>query len=230
MRFFYFLVLRPADRLETGEGKICFPGGVPARGRSLLQALCRVGHGGKGGAVGRLHLGALGHLPQGPAQTATPKLRPLAQVGQEQLAKGGARQRIGHSLPKSSGLLQPLQGMRLALELFIQLQNQPREAAVIPPRAQSLSQEGGVFVSLLQRLIKPVHDPVQHAAAQRSSLLLVQQAVIRCEAASVHRRQQMDVLPQQAAAEGVHGLDVRLIDPEQLAAQMVVFRLLGHAL
>ena len=39
----------------------------------------------------------------------------------------------------------------------------------------------------------------------------------------------MDILPQKATAEGVHGFNIRLINAEQLAAQMVVFRLLRHS-
>ena len=120
--------------------------------------------------------------------------------------------------------------MRLTLKLFVQLKNQLRKAAVIPARTQGLGQEGSIFVPLLQRLIKPVHDPIQHAAAQCSALLLIQQAVIRGEATAIHRRQQMDVLPEQTAAESIHCLNICLVNPEQLAAQMDVFRLLCHTL
>ena len=45
----------------------------------------------------------------------------------------------------------------------------------------------------------------------------------------IHTGQKMYILAQNPRAKGVHCLDVGLIDPEHLAAQMAVIRLLRHA-
>ena len=117
-------------------------------------------------------------------------------------------------------------GLRIcvALELFVDLQYQLRKTAVVPSRSQGVRQQRPALVQLL---IKGFQYPVQNPAAQEGCLVVIQHLeVCRQGVPFPFLRQKMGVLPQQCRAEGVHRLDVRLIDSQQLAAQVLIARVL----
>ena len=123
-------------------------------------------------------------------------------------------------LPDGPVLFQPNSRIGVALELFIGLQHQIFQCAVIPSGSQRICQQGAAFV---QFLIKPAQHPIQHPLPQKPRVVFVQHPEVRRQGiAFSFMGQQMGIFPQQRRAERVHGFDVRLIDPQQLAAEMPV--------
>ena len=88
----------------------------------------------------------------------------------------------------------------------------------------------GLGIPPADALVKLLQYLLQHLHPQQLRLLLIQHPEIRGQAPLPLRRQQVDVLPQQAPAKGVHRFDVRLIHPHHLAAQVHILRLPGHSL
>jgi hypothetical protein len=114
----------------------------------------------------------------------------------------------------------------MALELFIQLLYQRRQGAVVPAKAQGVRQLAAVAVQLG---VKILHGPADHLPAQQLGLVVVQHPEVRRQGPAILLPgQEMGVLPQQPGAKGVHRLDVRPVDPQQLAAQVVVPRITGQ--
>ena len=101
-------------------------------------------------------------------------------------------------------------------------QHQLRQRPVVPACAQRVRQQhpAGVFVQLA---VKILQRPIQHPATQKSRLPLVQNPEVRGQAVFFAvPRQEVNVFPQQRRAKRIHGLDVRLIDPQKLAAQVLI--------
>ena len=114
----------------------------------------------------------------------------------------------------------------MTLQLFVGFQHQILQGAVIPARAQRIRQQRA---ALVQFLVKPLQYPGQHALAQELCVIFVQHPKVRRQGIALSLLcQKMGVLPQQRRAEGVHGLDVRLIHPQKLAAEVSVLRGLRH--
>ena len=121
---------------------------------------------------------------------------------------------------------EPVFGISVTLQLFVGFQHQILQGAVIPARAQRIRQQRA---ALVQFLVKPLQYPGQHALAQELCVIFVQHPEIRRQGIALSLLcQKMGVLPQQCRAEGVHGLDVRLIHPQKLAAEVSVLRGLRH--
>ena len=110
----------------------------------------------------------------------------------------------------------------------MQLKHQRLERAVVAPGAERVGQQRA---ARRQPGVKIVQCARQHALAQRLRIVLVQHAEVRpqCVAARI-LAQQMAVLPQQRGAEGVHRLDVRAVNAQHLAAQMLIAGVALHAL
>ena len=115
----------------------------------------------------------------------------------------------------------------MALKLVIKLQHQLRQGGVVPARPQGVRQ---LLAAGGESLVKPGEGPVQTAAAEDKGLPLVQDPEVRGQGVLVLLPgQEVGVLPEEGGAEGVHRLDVRLVDPEELAAEVGVGRVLPHA-
>ena len=108
--------------------------------------------------------------------------------------------------------LQPLFRVGVALELFVDLQDQGLQSPVIPPGTQCVRQCCAPFV---QGIIKGLQRPFQHPLAHQRRIALIQDPEIRCQRVLlVIFGQQVCVLPQQRGAEGVHRFDIRPVDPQ----------------
>ena len=107
----------------------------------------------------------------------------------------------------------------------MQLQHQRLQRTVVPASTQRLRQ---LAAALVHPGVEILQGALQHPLLHHVGLLLVQHPEIRGQGVAVNGRQAVYILPQQGGAEGVHRLDVRLIDPEELAAEVGVVRLLRH--
>ena len=79
-------------------------------------------------------------------------------------------------------------------------------------------------------LVEGPHGRAQGPAAEQFRLVLIQHPEVCRQAVGPLALQQVDVLPQQGRAEGVHGLDVRPVHPVELLLEVVVLRLSGQPL
>ena len=70
--------------------------------------------------------------------------------------------------------------------------------------------------------IEVLQHPGEHPAAQKGRLVLVQHPEVRREPPLLPAVQQVDILPQEGGAEGVDGLDVRLVDQQELPLEVAV--------
>ena len=214
-------VLLPLGHAHPPEGRHALGKTVPSAGGLVPQGLQALGHLQKPIAVGLVHGGIVRHILHGPGQPPGPEVRPAQGVLHEIPAAAGVRQLLGGDLPALPQLLQPPQGVRVALGLFVEVQHQGLQRPVIPSGSQGLRQLAGVAV-LLDVGVKILQYPVQHPPPQEHGLLFVQHPEIRGQAVLLHRGQQVHVLPQKSGAEGVHGFDVRLIHPQHLPPQVAV--------
>ena len=125
-------------------------------------------------------------------------------------------------------LRQPRRRRCVALELFVDLQHQLRQAAVVPARPQRIRQLGPAVV---QPAVKVLQHLTQHPPAHQMGVALVQHPEVRRQCPAVLLPgQQVGILPQQRRTKGIHRLDIRLVDPQELTAQVSVSRRLGQAL
>ena len=200
---------------------------VPALFRLVPQVFQGLGCLQEPVAVGLVHGGVVRHVLHGLGQPPGPEVRLPQGVLHEIPAAAGVRQVLRRSGPVPLQLLQPPQGVGVALGLLVQVQHQGLQGPVVPAGSQGLRQQAGVFV-LLNAGVKILQHPAQHPLAQQGGLLLVQHPEIRGQAVLLHRRQQVDVLPQKPGAEGVHRFDVRLIHPQHLPPQVAVPGALRH--
>ena len=214
-------VLLPLGHAHPPEGRHALGKAVPAAGGLVPQGLQVLGHLQKPVTVGLVHGGIVRHILHGPGQPLGPEVRPAQGVLHEILAAAVVRQLLGGDLPALPQLLQPPQGVRVALGLFVEVQHQGLQRPVIPSGSQGLRQLAGVAV-LLDVGVKILQYPVQHPPPQQHGLLFVQHPEIRGQAVLLHRGQQVHVLAEQSGAEGVHGFDVRLIHPQHLPPQVAV--------
>ena len=167
------------------------------------------------------------HLRYAGAQNRRPVPDLPAQAGQQDLAIFRLPDVLRQAGPCRSLLLQPAVRIGVALHFSIEVQRQLLQPTVVPAEAEAVRQldltRGHVRIERLQH-------PGQHPAAQQLRLALVQYPEVGGQPLSFPQVQQVDVLPQQGGTEGVDGLDVRLINQQQLPLQMAVTGALGHAL
>ncbi|CAN4049190.1 Chromate transporter, chromate ion transporter (CHR) family, partial [Dysosmobacter welbionis] len=85
--------------------------------------------------------------------------------------------------------------------------------------------------ALVQLVIEVLQRPGEHPLADQLGLVIVQHPEVWGQGPAVPLPgQEVGVLPQQRRAEGVHGLDVRLIHPQQLPPELLVPRRLAQPL
>ena len=139
------------------------------------------------------------------------------------LVKGG-----GGGLPGGTALEEPALRGGVALKLVIKLQHQLCQGGIVPARPQGVRQLPGAGG---QVLVKAGEHPVQDAAADQDGLAVIQDAEVRGQGVLVLLPgQEVGVFPEEGGAEGVHGLNIRLVHPQQLAFQMSVSRGLRQTL
>ena len=114
----------------------------------------------------------------------------------------------------------------MALQLAVQLQHQLLQAAVVPTETESVRQ---CSAAGRQISVKFLQHPGQHPSAQEHCFTLIQHAEIRCQSPLSLQFQQMDILPQKSSTEGIDGLDIRLIDQQQLSLEMAVIGIFRNA-
>ena len=114
----------------------------------------------------------------------------------------------------------------MALDLPVEIQHQLLQPPVVPAEAEGVRQlrRAGAHTG-----VKGLQHAAQHTAAQQGGLPLVQHTEVRRQPPLPLEVQQVDVLPQQGGAEGVDGLDVRLVDQQQLALEVAVTGPVRHA-
>ena len=138
---------------------------------------------------------------------------------------GGVRGIVKTAVQRGPGclvFLKPLLRIGMALELFMDLQYQSFQGPVVPPGAQCVRQRRACLV---QGIVKSFQRPLQHPLAHQRGITLVQHPEIRRQCVTlVAFGQQVCVFPQQRRAEGVHGLDIRPVYPQQLPAKVGVAR------
>ena len=78
-------------------------------------------------------------------------------------------------------------------------------------------------------LIELLQHAVQHTVTKELCLLFIQHAEVGSEVAPTYRGQEIDILAEQGGAEGIHRLNIRLIDAVELAAQMLIVGIFRHA-
>ena len=133
---------------------------------------------------------------------------------------------LRQSGPAPALLLQPAVGVGVALDLAVKLQDQVLQPPVVPPEAEAVRQLG---LPRRHIRIKFLQHPGQDTLPQQLRFPLVQHAEVRRQAPLVSQVQQMDVLSQQGGAEGVYGLDVRLVHQQQLPLEVAVSGVVRHA-
>ena len=173
--------------------------------------------------------GAVRHLLCRLQQPARPEVCLAAGVGHQDPAVSTVRERLRRLLPLRINLLEPRERIGVALDLAVLLEHKRRERAVVTPRAERLGQQLPLRVARLEPGVKRLHHPLEHALTQQLRLLLVEHAEVRRQRVLPVAGEQMHVLPQHGGTERVHRLDVRLIDTEELAAQVAALRVHGHA-
>ncbi|MPM56194.1 hypothetical protein SDC9_102996 [bioreactor metagenome] len=110
--------------------------------------------------------------------------------------------------------------MGVALNLFVDIQRDVHETAVVPARRHGIHQQGKILL-MVQVFVTFLHYFVQDTAHEYACFRLVAQAEVGREV------QKMPALPQKAAAEGVDGGNLRFVHQCGLTAQMAISRLLG---
>ena len=118
-------------------------------------------------------------------------------------------------LPRRLLLLQPAQGLRVALDPPKHIQHDLGQAAVVPSGGEGVHQKGKVplWVDALVLLLQHI---LQHLGHHHMALPLVAQAEVRVQI------QQVPALPKEGCTEGVNGGDLRLIDQGGLPAEVPV--------
>ena len=116
----------------------------------------------------------------------------------------------------------------MALELAVEFQHQFCQRAVIAACTKSLG-EMGIALPLVNMLIELLQHAVQHTVTKELCLLFIQYAEVGGEIATTHRGQEIHILTEQGGTEGVHRLNIRLIDAVELAAQMLIVGIFCHA-
>ena len=162
------------------------------------------------------------------------KLQKLPPVGGLAADGGHQLRRVGRFvkgtvgiLPGSLVLFQPPGGIGVALELFVDLQHQLHQCPVIPAGTEGIGKLGFRFI---HGFIKLLQRPLQHTPPHQRRLVLIQHAEIRREGVGLAVfGKKVGIFPEKRGTKGVHGLDVRLIDPQELALEMFVGGVLGHA-
>ena len=221
-----FLALYDA---HPAEGGLHRRHGIPAAPGHLPVTPQTVSHLCKAVAVGVQHRRAVLHKVHHTLQLLRPKLGPAHRVRHHRLTVHAVRQMLRDVRPPLCRLGQPFLRVRVALELAVQLRDQPRQRPVIPSRAQGVRQQGVLPVAAFDGPVKVLQRGLQRPLPQQRRLTLVQHPEIRRQGIALPLLcQKMGVLPQQCRAEGVHGLDVRLIHPQKLAAEVSVLRGLRH--
>ena len=225
------LLLGPVAALDDAhppEGGLQPGHGVPALLRRRLIAPQLLRHLQKPVAIAPVQIRILLHPRRRLRQLLRPEPSPPQDAVRQYLPvrPHGLR----HLLPLLPQPLQPPHGVGVALDLPVDVQHQPLQRPVIPPGTQRLRQLLGLGIPPADALVKLLQYLLQHLHPQQLRLLLIQHPEIRGQAPLPLRWQQVDILPQQAPAKGIHRFDVRLIHPHHLAAQVHILRLTGHSL
>ena len=221
-------VLLPAlggGQLGEGHGGGQLPGGPPVRGPA--QGIEAPG----GREEFRAVPGGKGRVPLRPLRTPAELLRPVGGPAADRVQKnpgiGGLVKGGGGGLPGGTALEEPALRGGVALKLVIKLQHQLCQGGIVPARPQGVRQLPGAGG---QVLVKAGEHPVQDAAADQDGLAVIQDAEVRGQGMAVLLPgQKVGILPEEGRAKGVHRLNIRLVDPEELAAEVGIGRVLPHA-
>ena len=142
-----------------------------------------------------------------------------AQVCQQLAAIGRLPCVPRHMGPDFPLFRQPAVWVGVALNLVVEVQHKLLQTAVIPAKAEGIRQ---LQRARRQIAVKFLQHPRQYPAAQQRGLVFIQYPEIRRQPPFPAEFQQVDVLSCQGCAEGVNGLDIRLIYQQQLPLQMTV--------
>ena len=115
----------------------------------------------------------------------------------------------------------------MALDFIVEGQHQLLQPPVIPAKAESVRQ---LLRSRRHIRIKFLQHPGQHPAAEQVRLALVQHPEVRRQPSPLAEVQQVDVLPEEGGTEGIDGLDIRLVNQEELPLEMAVTGMFRQAL
>ena len=124
-------------------------------------------------------------------------------------------------------LRQPFFRVGVALDFIVEGQHQLLQPPVIPAKAESVRQ---LLRSRRHIRIKFLQHPGQHPAAEQVRLALVQHPEVRRQPSPLAEVQQVDVLPEEGGTEGIDGLDIRLVNQEELPLEMAVTGMFRQAL
>ena len=110
----------------------------------------------------------------------------------------------------------------------MQLEHQRFERAVIASRAERVGEQRA---ARRQIIVKVIQRAREHALAQRLRVVLIQHAEVGLQRVAARiLTEQVAIFAQQRGTEGVHRLDVRAVNAQHLAAQVLVAGVALHAL